>query len=45
MRLKSDCDKEIEEINIEWFKQVDMFDAKSVELAIQEEAKKNKRTN
>lgn len=32
-------DKEIEEINIEWFKQVDMFDAKSVELAIEAIAK------
>ena len=32
-------DKEIEEINLEWFKQVDMFDPKSVELALQEEAK------
>lgn len=32
-------DKEIEEINIEWFKQVDMFDPKSVELAIEMIAK------
>lgn len=31
--------KEIEEINMEWFKQVDMFDPKSVELAIEIMAK------